>query len=152
MRAAVINVSFCCAEIILCRPLLVIIIVVIVNVLHTAVARALAPQMRKGRHKSTIAHICPFKHRLLDVTLVSIGTIDHTFMSPREILRDALLGNAAAIIVGHNHPSGDVTPSPDDHAVTARLAAAGRTLGIELLDHVVIGGGRWTSLARLGVL
>lgn len=92
------------------------------------------------------------KHRLLDTTLVSIGTIDHTFMNPREILRDALLGNAAAIIVGHNHPSGDVTPSPDDRAVTTRLAAAARTVGIELLDHLVVGGGRWASLARLGVV
>lgn len=90
------------------------------------------------------------KHRLIDVTIVSVGTLDHTFMNPREILRDALLGNAAAIIVGHNHPSGDASPSADDRVVTRRLASAARTVGIDLLDHVVIGGGQWVSMARLG--
>lgn len=92
------------------------------------------------------------KHRLLAVDTVSVGTADHTFMAPREIFRDALLAGASALFVAHNHPSGDATPSADDRQVTRRLAQAGSTLGIELLDHLVIGDPDWVSLARLGVL
>jgi DNA repair protein RadC len=92
------------------------------------------------------------KHRLLDVSTVSVGTVDHTFMAPREIFRDALLTGASAIFLAHNHPSGDPTPSADDRQVTRRLAQAGSTLGVDLLDHLVVGDPDWTSLARLGVL
>ena len=92
------------------------------------------------------------KHRLVEISTVSVGTADHTFMSPREIFRDALLSGASAIVVAHNHPSGDPTPSADDRQVTRRLAQAGATTGIELLDHLVIGDPDWVSLARLGVL
>jgi DNA repair protein RadC len=92
------------------------------------------------------------KHRLIGVDTVSVGTADHTFMAPREIYRDALLAGASAIFVAHNHPSGDPTPSADDRQVTRRLAQAGTTLGVELLDHLVVGDPDWVSLARLGVL
>lgn len=92
------------------------------------------------------------KHRVVEIATVSVGTADHTFMSPREIFRDALLSGASAIVVAHNHPSGDPTPSADDRQVTRRLAQAGATTGIELLDHLVIGDPDWVSLARLGVL
>lgn len=92
------------------------------------------------------------KHRLLGVCTVSVGTCDHTFMAPREVFRDALLAGASAIFVAHNHPSGDPTPSADDRQVTRRLGQAGATLGVDLLDHLVVGSPGWTSLARLGVL
>jgi DNA repair protein RadC len=92
------------------------------------------------------------RHRLLELTTVSVGTAAHTFMSPREIYRDALLAGASAIFVAHNHPSGDPTPSADDRRVTRRLAQAGACVGVELLDHLVVGDGDWVSLARLGVL
>ena len=92
------------------------------------------------------------KHRLLAVTTVSVGTADHTFMAPREIFRDALTQGASAIFLAHNHPSGDATPSADDRQVTRRLARAGATVGIDVLDHLVIGDPEWVSLARLGVL
>lgn len=92
------------------------------------------------------------KHRLLAVTTVSIGSIDHTFMSPREVYRDALLHNAAALFLAHNHPSGDPEPSGDDERVTRRLARAGEILGVDLLDHLVVGHGDWVSLARRGAL
>ena len=72
-------------------------------------------------------------------------------MRPREIYRDALLAGASAVVVAHNHPSGDPTPSSDDREVTRRLAEAGETLGVDLLDHLVIAAEEWTSLARLGV-
>jgi DNA repair protein RadC len=92
------------------------------------------------------------KHQLVATTTVSIGSIDHTFMSPREIYRDALLHNAAAVILAHNHPSGDPEPSRDDELITARLARAGDLLGVSTLDHIVIGHGRWVSLAHRGLL
>jgi DNA repair protein RadC len=69
-----------------------------------------------------------------------------------EVFRDAVRGCAAAIIVAHNHPSGDPGPSGEDLRITAELAEAGRLLDIELLDHLVIGRGRWTSLRALGAL
>lgn len=92
------------------------------------------------------------KHRLLGIATVSVGTADHTFMAPREVYRDALLAGASAIFLAHNHPSGDATPSADDRQLTRRLAQAGSTLGVDLLDHLVVGDPEWTSLARLGVL
>jgi len=69
-----------------------------------------------------------------------------------EVYRDAVRANAAAIVVAHNHPSGDPSPSGEDLRITAELAGAGRLLDIELLDHLVIGRGRWTSLRALGAL
>lgn len=92
------------------------------------------------------------KHRLLDLTTISVGTADHTFMGPREIFRCALLAGASAVFLAHNHPSGDPTPSSDDRAVTRRIAQAGTTVGIEVLDHLVVGSPDWVSLAREGVL
>ena len=92
------------------------------------------------------------KHRVLGVTTVSIGTVDHTFMAPREIFRAALLDGASAVFLAHNHPSGDPTPSSDDRQVTRRLAQAGVTLGVDVLDHLVVGNPEWVSLARIGVI
>lgn len=93
------------------------------------------------------------KHRLIRREVISLGSIDHTFMTPRELFRDALLAGAAAVIVAHNHPSGDHTPSDDDETITRRLARAGELIGIELLDHLVLGqDDSWTSMARKGHL
>lgn len=69
-----------------------------------------------------------------------------------EVFRDAVRACAAAVIVAHNHPSGDVSPSADDLRITSELAEAGRLLDIELLDHLVIGRGRWTSLRAIGLI
>jgi DNA repair protein RadC len=85
------------------------------------------------------------KHRVIAYHEVSRGTLDSTLVHPREVFKAALLANAAAIIVCHNHPSGDPTPTVDDVEVTRRLAASGQVLGIELLDHIVVGDGRYYS-------
>lgn len=92
------------------------------------------------------------KHRLIATTTVSIGSVDHTFISPREVFRDALLHGAGAIVIAHNHPSGDAEPSRDDERITRRLGQAGEILDIDVLDHIVIGHERWVSLARRGAL
>ena len=92
------------------------------------------------------------KHRLIATTTVSIGSVDHTFMSPREVFRDALRHGAGAVVIAHNHPSGDAEPSRDDERITRRLGQAGEILDVEVLDHLVIGHERWVSLARRGAL
>jgi DNA repair protein RadC len=68
----------------------------------------------------------------------------------RRVYKDAIVASAASIIVAHNHPSGDPTPSIEDRRVTQRLYEAGQILGIDLLDHIVIGDNRWASLKQLG--
>ena len=84
---------------------------------------------------------------------VSRGSLNVTIVHPREIFKAALLANAAAVILAHNHPSGDPSPSPEDHTITTRLRRAGRLLGIEVLDHVVVGhDGRYYSFYEQGSL
>lgn len=117
-----------------------------------AAAEVLVPMIGSMDREHCVVMTLDTRHRLIASTTVSIGSIDHTFMAPREIFRDALLAGASAIFVAHNHPSGDATPSADDRQVTRRLAQAGTTLGIDLLDHLVVGDPGWTSLAREGIL
>ena len=83
---------------------------------------------------------------------VSLGTLDASLLHPREIMKTALLSNARSIILVHNHPSGDPKPSADDRAVTARIKAAAETIGLELLDHVIIGDGCYFSFRDGGEL
>lgn len=112
----------------------------------------IAPFLTNADREHTVVLALDTKHRILSVRLASIGTVDHTFMVPRDLYRDALLDNASAVLLAHNHPSGDSTPSKDDERVTKRLADAGRTLGVELLDHIVVGLNGFSSLARTGVI
>jgi hypothetical protein len=80
------------------------------------------------------------------------GSIDEVHVTPREVLRAALMANAPGLIVSHNHPSGDPDPSPADEAFTKRLAAAATILGLDLLDHIVIGHGRYVSFKEAGLM
>ena len=82
--------------------------------------------------------------------LVSIGTLDTILVHPREVFRLALMTSAAAIVLIHNHPSGESTPSEADIKVTRELIRAGELLKIEVLDHVVMGNGNFSSLRSLG--
>lgn len=81
------------------------------------------------------------KGRMLGAIEISRGTLGSSLVHPREVFAPALLLRAAALIVGHNHPSGDTNPSADDRTTTRRLQRAGRLMGIELLDHVIVGSG-----------
>ena len=89
------------------------------------------------------------RHRLLATRTVSIGSLTASIVHPREVYRPAILASAAAIIVAHNHPSGDPSPSGEDVKVTRRLHRCGQWLGIPLLDHVICGQGEWHSLRDL---
>ena len=84
--------------------------------------------------------------------VVSIGSVNSSMLPPAEVLKAALLANASAVIVAHNRPSGDAEPSPEDLAVTTRLREAGRLVGIELLDHLIIGAEEWVSLKDRGAM
>ena len=92
------------------------------------------------------------KYRVLRTTVLAIGTLNTTVVQPREVFREAALGSAAAIVVFHNHPSGDPSPSPDDVELTRRLAAAGVLMGIDLVDHVILGDTRYCSFREMGRL
>lgn len=113
-------------------------------------AAIVVPRLAGADRERCLAALLDTKHRLLTLATVSVGSLDHTFMAPREVFRDALVANAAAIVLAHNHPSGDPEPSRDDEAVTRRLTRAGELIGIEVLDHLVVGDGGWVSLARRG--
>ena len=90
--------------------------------------------------------------QVLRQVLVTRGLLNSSLVHPREVFRAAIAEAAAGIIVVHNHPSGDPTPSAEDRAVTRQLAEAGRLLDLPLYDHVIIGGDRFVSLANLGLL
>lgn len=83
---------------------------------------------------------------------VSRGTLDASLVHPREVFRAAIAESAASVILVHNHPSGDPTPSPEDRTVTRQLRSAGAIVGIEVLDHVIIGERRYVSFAEAGLL
>ena len=93
------------------------------------------------------------KNRVVGLHTVSVGSLTASVVHPRETFKAAILANAAAIICGHNHPSGDCQPSKEDRAITQRLKEAGALLGINLLDHVIVGGeGRYFSFADENML
>ena len=90
------------------------------------------------------------KYRVIRTAVVATGTLNTTIVEPRDVYREAAIGGAFAAIVFHNHPSGDPTPSPDDVALTQRLKAAGELMGIDLVDHVILGDGRYFSFKETG--
>src|SRR5215207_7892232 len=89
--------------------------------------------------------------RVIAVPTVYIGTLNMSVLRVSEIFREAIARNSAAIVIAHNHPSGDPTPSPEDVEVTRTLDAAGTLLDIAVLDHIIIGHGGWRSLRELGL-
>ncbi len=90
--------------------------------------------------------------RVIGINTVSMGTLDSSVVTGREVFKAAMLANAHSIILGHNHPSGDPKPSSDDVAVTRDLVAAGKTLGIEVQDHIVIGELSHFSMKERGLM
>jgi DNA repair protein RadC len=92
------------------------------------------------------------RHRVMRTVVVSMGTLDTSLVHPREVFREAVAGSAAALVLFHNHPSGDPTPSAEDVELTGRLAMAGRLVGIDVMDHVILGDGRYYSFKEAGRL
>ncbi len=86
------------------------------------------------------------KHRVMRTSVVSIGSLDASVVHPREVFREATMVGAAALVLFHNHPSGDPSPSKDDVALTERLVRAGELMGIHVIDHVIVAEGRYHSM------
>jgi DNA repair protein RadC len=92
------------------------------------------------------------KHRVVRTTVVTVGTLDASIVHPREIFREAAAAGAAALVVFHNHPSGDPEPSKEDVALTHRLIAAGVLMGIDVIDHVILGNVSYCSMKEQGYI
>jgi DNA repair protein RadC len=117
-----------------------------------SVAEYLMPQYGNGSVEQFGIVLLDTKHKVLQTTILSVGTLDASIVHPREIFREAAAGRAAAIVLFHNHPSGDPEPSREDRRLTERLIAAGVLMGIEVLDHIILGDGRYFSFREKGTL
>jgi DNA repair protein RadC len=111
-----------------------------------------APALRDLRQEEFRLLLLNTQHAVLKELIVTRGTLDASVVHPREVFKAAISESAAAIILVHNHPSGDPAPSKEDRDVTDQLAAAGRLLAIPILDHVVVGDGRYVSFVEMGLL
>ena len=116
------------------------------------VIRSFAPRLAHLDREYFYVLLLDAKHRKIKEVCVSIGCLDTAIVHPREVFKPAVAESAAAVILVHNHPSGDPTPSAEDRAVTRRLAATAELLGVELLDHVIVGRQGSTSLRDGGEL
>ena len=110
------------------------------------VHRLLGPEMSALAQEQLRVILLNTRNQVMGQRVIYIGNVNSSVVRPAEVLRAAVIENAPSIIVSHNHPSSDPTPSPEDVSITRDLAASAKLLGIDLLDHVVIGGDRWVSL------
>lgn len=112
----------------------------------------LMPRLRYATREQFIAVLLNSKNRVIATEIISEGTLTASVVHAREVFAPALLHHAAAVIVAHNHPSGDPRPSNEDREVTDMLADSGKVLGIPLLDHLIIGDGEYYSFQEYGAL
>jgi DNA repair protein RadC len=107
---------------------------------------------RYSRHRVERAGVMllDVKRRVIRTTILSVGSLDNSSAHPREIFREAVIGSAAGIVVFHNHPSGDPTPSERDRQMTRRLMEAGDVMGIHVMDHIILGDGAYFSFWKEG--
>ncbi len=110
----------------------------------------LSPEMEALAQEQLRVLLLNTRNRVVAQRVIYQGTVNSSAVRPAEVLRPAVVENAPSIIIAHNHPSGDPTPSPEDVTVTRDLVQAGKLLDIEVLDHIVIGAGRFVSLKEKG--
>jgi DNA repair protein RadC len=115
-------------------------------------ARHLIPEFGAAPVEQFGVLLLDTRHRVLKTKILSVGTLDASVVHPREVFREAVAGGAAALILFHNHPSGDPMPSRDDVELTRRLAAAGELMGIGVVDHLVLTDTRYCSFKETGRL
>lgn len=115
-------------------------------------ADLLMEELRHLREEHFVVLFLNTKNRVIGRQTLSIGSLNASVVHPREVFRAAIRRSSASILCAHNHPSGDPAPSPEDIQLTRRLAEAGQLVGIELLDHIVIGDNRFVSLKELGCM
>ncbi|MGD9117305.1 MAG: DNA repair protein RadC [Dehalococcoidia bacterium] len=108
-------------------------------------------RLRDKKKEYFLALLLDTRNQLIKLAEVSVGSLDTSIVHPREVFKEAISASAAAVILAHNHPSGDAQASPDDIKLTKRLAEAGELVGIDVLDHIIIGGQNFLSLKREGL-
>lgn len=118
----------------------------------SAIADYYMEEMRHSLKEQLVVAMLDTKCRLINDTVLSIGTVNASLITPREVFLEAFRYNAVSIIILHNHPSGDPTPSNNDLLVTKRIKESGEILGIHLIDHIIIGDNKYTSLREKGIL
>ncbi|QTH46467.1 DNA repair protein RadC [Cohnella sp. LGH] len=116
------------------------------------VADLLMEEMRHYREEQFVCLFLNTKNHVIGRQTLSIGSLNASIVHPREVFKAAIRRSSASILCAHNHPSGDPTPSAEDLQLTKRLAEAGQLLGIELLDHLVIGDSSFISLKEMGCI
>ncbi|MCL6610616.1 MAG: DNA repair protein RadC [Peptococcaceae bacterium] len=109
-------------------------------------------EMRHLDREHFRALLLNIRNQVIGVDKVSVGTLNSSAVHPRELFRNAIKRSAASVILVHNHPSGDPTPSREDLDITLRLSEAGKIIGIEVLDHIIIGDNRFTSFKAKGLI
>ena len=112
----------------------------------------LGPELKALAQEQLRVLLLNTRNQVVGQRTVYQGTVNSSAVRPAEVLRAAVIENAPAIVISHNHPSGDPTPSPEDVNVTRDLVAAGKLLDIEVMDHIVIGNGRFVSLKEKGLM
>jgi DNA repair protein RadC len=110
-----------------------------------SVAEYLLPQFGNRAVEQFGVLLLDTKHRVIRASVLSVGTLDASIVHPREVFREAAAAGAAALVLFHNHPSGDPEPSDDDCRLTERLVAAGVLMGIDVLDHVILADAKYFS-------
>lgn len=110
------------------------------------------PHLRYESKENFIIMLLSTKNHVLATPVISIGSLDASIVHPREIFREAINHSAASIILLHNHPSGDPSPSREDIAVTRKVIEAGKILDIAVLDHIIIGDGKYVSFKEKGII
>ena len=115
-------------------------------------ALILRPHLQGRAKEHVVALLVDSRNRLIRLAPIAIGSLSASLVHPRELFKEAIAASAAAVIVAHNHPSGDPNPSEHDLTLTTRLVDAGALLGIEVLDHLIIAGDTVTSLRAAGAI
>jgi len=115
------------------------------------VERILRGRIANLDRENFVAMLLNIKNEVVETPTISVGTLSASLVHPREVFKPAIRASAASVILAHNHPSGKVEPSREDREVTVRLAEAAKILGIELLDHVIVGDGHF-SMKEHGML
>ncbi len=115
------------------------------------VANLVQGRLKGKKEEHFLAILLDSRSRLIKAPEISIGSLDASIVHPREVFREALSASAASVIFVHNHPSGDTTASEDDIMLTKRLVQAGEIMGIDVLDHIIIGDRSYLSLKRQGL-
>lgn len=113
----------------------------------------LVKEIFKGYDREVAMLVClNIKNEPLNISTISVGSINSSIIHPREVLKTAILSNAYSMIIYHNHPSGDISPSKEDIDITKRLKEASEIIGIKIVDHIILGDQSYLSFKEQGII